>query len=198
MRFPSAHISVCLVLVLLVSACGPRKIGKKDMERIMAEMLIQDQQIKQSRDLKRQADTSLVYEGIFQAYGYDTDDFLYSLTYYVEDAARMEKIMGNVAERLEKESKALEKEIDLERWKDNLMRIYKMKPDTTRLPRQVSVMDTLKVRFSGDSAWVEKPVNPLAHVPADSLLFLRDTVAEELPDSLVSVIDTLKYQKPDL
>ena len=107
------HIAL---LVLLVAACGPRKIPRDDMERIMADMLIQDQQIKQDRKLQKQADTSLVYEGIFEQYGYDTDDFIYSVEYYLEDPSRMEKIMGNVAARMEKEAKQAGVEAEQEEW----------------------------------------------------------------------------------
>ena len=81
-----------IVLVLVMAAaCGPHRIPRDDMEDILYRMLVQDQQIKQNPQLRRQADTMLVYEGIFQAYGFNTDDFLYSLEYYLEEPARMEK-----------------------------------------------------------------------------------------------------------
>ena len=71
-----------IVLVLVMAAaCGPHRIPRDDMEDILYRMLVQDQQIKQNPQLRRQADTMLVYEGIFQAYGFNTDDFLYSLEY---------------------------------------------------------------------------------------------------------------------
>ena len=87
-------LHIVLVLMLAVS-CGPRKIPRDDMEKIMADILLQDQQIKQDHKLRKEADTTLVYEGIFEAYDYDTDDFLYSLEYYLEDPARMEKLKEN-------------------------------------------------------------------------------------------------------
>lgn len=144
-----------IVLVLAVAAsCGPRKIPRSDMERIMADILIQDQQIKSDGTLRRQADTSLVYEGIFESYGYNTDDYLYSVEYYLQDPARMEKIMGKVADRLESEIKVVEKEVELENWRRRLMDIYRQKVDTTRLPRpRTRPVDTLHVRFDADSVW---------------------------------------------
>ena len=143
------HIAL---LVLLVAACGPRKIPRDDMERIMADMLIQDQQIKQDRKLQKQADTSLVYEGIFEQYGYDTDDFIYSVEYYLEDPSRMEKIMGNVAERMEKEAKQAGVEAEQEEWQKKFMKIYQMKVDVNRRPQPpVSAVDTLPVRMQQDS-----------------------------------------------
>ena len=184
---------VVLLAVLLVSACGPRKIPKDEMQDIIYEMLLQDQQIKINRDLKPQADTSLVYEGIFNAYGYDTDDFIYSLTHYLEDASDMEKIMGNVAERLEKEAKAVGKELDLIHWRERMLAIYAMQPDTT-LPRpRPSVMDSLPLRFSKDSIWLDTlfrhPVDTAA-APADSLAVPADSLAAPV-DSLAVPADSL-------
>ena len=146
-------LHIVLLLVVAVS-CGPRRIPRDDMERIMADILIQDQQIKNDRSLRKQADTSLVYEGIFEAYGYNTYDYLYSVEYYLQDPARMEKIMGAVAENLEKEIKLTGEEVDLENWRRRFLDIYRMKVDTTRLPRpRTRPVDTLHVRFDADSVW---------------------------------------------
>lgn len=144
-----------IVVVLLVAvSCGPRKIPRDKMESIMTDILIQDQQIKNDRALRQQADTSLVYEGIFEAYGYNTDDFLYSMEYYLQDPSRMEKIMGAVADALEDEIKVVSRELERENWRNHLMSIYKMKVDTTRQPRpRVRPSDTLHVRFDADSVW---------------------------------------------
>ena len=146
-------LHIVLVLVVAVS-CGPRRIPRDDMERIMADILVLDQQIKSDRQLKKQADTSLVYEGIFEAYGYDTDDFLLSLEYYLKDPSRMEKIMGAVAESLEKEIKVVTREVEYEEWSRRLLDIYRQKVDTTRLPRpRMRAVDSLHVRFDSDSVW---------------------------------------------
>lgn len=147
-------LHIVLLLCLVAVSCGPRRIARGDMENIMTDILIQDQQIKSDRSLRQAADTSLVYEGIFEAYGYDTDDFLYSMEYYLQDPSRMEKIMGKVADKLEAEVKVAEKEVELENWRRRLMDIYRQKVDTTRLPRpRTRSVDTLHVRFDADSVW---------------------------------------------
>ncbi len=149
-------LHIVLVLALAVS-CGPRKIPRDDMEKIMADILLQDQQIKQDHKLRKEADTTLVYEGIFEAYDYDTDDFLYSLEYYLEDPARMEKLMGKVAERLEKEAKVVSSEIDQDHWRERFMRIYAHTPDTASLPHpRPRAVDSLHVRFDADSIWFHR------------------------------------------
>ena len=152
---------ICLILVL-AAACGPRKIPRDKMESIMADLYIQEQQIKQDRELKKQADTSLVYEGIFRSYGYNTDDFIYSLGYYLEDATRMEKIMGEVAEKLDQDAKDVDAQIKQEQWRSHLLALYNMRPDTTRRPQpRPGVMDTLRVRFQGDSVHLYYPPDTL-------------------------------------
>ena len=154
-------------------------------------MFLQDQKIKQDRSLKQMADTSLVYEPILESKGYDTDDYLYSLHEYLAEPEKMEKIMGNVAERLEKELKVVKKEVDLEKWRDRMLSIYRKQIDTSKFPKlRVRPVDTLKVRFDGDSAYMHKVVDSLKLIPRDSLIFLRDTV-EIKADSLLEVTDSL-------
>ena len=164
-------VGYILLLVILAAACGPRKIPREDMENIMAEILIQDQQIKQERKLSRVADTSLVYEGIFESYGYNTDDFLYSVEYYLGDPSRMEKIMGTVAGRLEKETKVAAEQVRLEDWRGKLLSIYNMKVDTTRRPHpRMRPVDTLHVRFDNDKVYLHT-VDSISFKDLDTLLF---------------------------
>ena len=164
-------VGYILLLVLLAAACGPRKIPREDMENIMAEILIQDQQIKQEHKLSRVADTSLVYEGIFESYGYNTDDFLYSVEYYLGDPSRMEKIMGTVAGRLEKETKVAAEQVRLEDWRGKLLSIYNMKVDTTRRPHpRMRPVDTLHVRFDNDKVYLHT-VDSISFKDLDTLLF---------------------------
>lgn len=144
------HI-LCVVAVLSVSCRGPQRIPRADMETIMYQLLLQDQYIKRHPEMRKTADTTLVYAGIFQQFGYDTDDFLYSLSYYLKDPARMEKVMGKVAGRLEADAKQAGIQLKEENWRADFMRIWKLPPDTIHLPRPVSPLDTLHVQFSKDS-----------------------------------------------
>ena len=163
--------------MLAASACGPRKIPKGDMEDIFYLMFLQDQKVKQDRSFKQMADTSLVYAGILESMGYDTDDYLYSLKKYLAEPEDMEKIMGNVAERLEKDLKVVKAEVELEKWRDKMLSIYRKQIDTTKYPKpRIRPVDTLKIRFDGDSAYMHKEIDSLKLIPRDSLIFLRDTL----------------------
>lgn len=154
-------LHIALVL-LLATACGPRTISREDMENILYDILIQEQQIRQDRDLKRIADTSLVYEGIFRKYGYSTPDYLHTLPEYLEESEKMEKLMGSVAERLEAESKLVSSEVDAETWRNRFLRIYGMTPDTTRRPKLPErAVDTLRIRFMDDSVQMVYPADTL-------------------------------------
>ena len=179
------HIVLVMLALLALSACGPKKIPKKDMEEIFYLMFMQDQKIKQDRSYKQMADTSLVYEGILESKGYDTDDYLYSLHEYLAEPEKMQKIMGNVADRLEKELKIVKKDADIESWQKKMLAIYAKQIDTSKFPKvPVRPVDTLKIRFDGDSAYMHKEIDSLKLIPRDSLIFLRDTTLVEVTDSL--------------
>lgn len=168
------HIIAFVLALTMVSCRGPRVIERDDMVDVMREMLLQEQQLRMNLPSPgSQADTLLVYEGIFQKYGYDTDDFRHSLDYYLAEPARMEKVMGEVAEQLEKESSTLRKELELEQWQKALLRIYGMQPDTTAPQPRVRPVDTLKVRFGEDSVYLHKELDSLSLIPRDSLLYVN-------------------------
>lgn len=142
---------VCLLVLAVSCHKGPQRIPRGDMEEIMLQVLMQDQYLKQHQELRKQADTTLVYEGIFESFGYITDDFMYSLGYYLEDASRMEKIMEKVENRLTVKLKEVEKELQEETWRNGFLRIWGLRPDTTHLPQPSSALDTLYVQFNKDS-----------------------------------------------
>ena len=142
---------VCLLVLVVSCHKGPQRIPRGDMEEIMQQILLQDQYLKQHQELRKQADSSLVYEGVFESFGYDTDDFLYSLEYYLEDATRMEKIMEKVESRLMEKAKEAEKEVKEENWRNGFLRIWGLRPDSTHLPQPSSTLDTLYLQFNKDS-----------------------------------------------
>ena len=142
---------VCLLVLAVSCHKGPRRIPRGDMEDIMMQVLLQDQYVKQNSELRKQADTMLVYEGIFESFGYDTDDFLASLDYYLADASRMEKIMEKVEQRLMEKVAQTEKEVEEDSWRRNYLRIWNLKPNTRNLPQPSSPLDTLYLQFNQDS-----------------------------------------------
>ncbi len=166
-----------VLFLLLAVSCGPRRIGREDMEEIMYQVLIQDQQIKHDYALKARADTCLIYEGIFEEFGYDTDDFLYSLEYYLAEPAKFEKIMEKVGDRLDAEYSDVHAQVERIRWRARMMGIYKQQIDSSMRPwPRVRPVDTLVLRFEGDSFRIVLPEDSLLRVSPDSLLFVRDSL----------------------
>ena len=115
MKLRGLHI-VLLILVLAVSCKGPRLIPRSELTQIVVEMLVRDQQIRGSRDLRRIGDTTYVYEGIFEAHGYTTDDYLYSIEHYLRDPERFSRVFRDAAAKMEKEKTRVEGEIRRRDW----------------------------------------------------------------------------------
>ena len=106
-------LHIVLVLLVAVACRGPRVIPKDTLTDIYTEMFIADQQVREMNIPRAQMDTMLLYEAVFEKYGYDTEDYLYSLRFYLKDPERFGKVFENVAKRLEGEVEALKKIVEL-------------------------------------------------------------------------------------
>ena len=89
------HIVVLLAAVVMAVSCSERAevIPRGKMAAIYAEMLMTDQWINSRPDVRRIADTSLVYEPILQKYGYDHQDYLKPVDEYMDDPERFARIL---------------------------------------------------------------------------------------------------------
>ena len=104
MRKVFLHISVLAAMLFLCLACSQDKtsvIPRGKLAKIYAEMLLMDQWAQSESFLRNTADTSLVYEPIFQKYGYDTEDYIKSVDYYMNDPERFSRILRQTAEILD-------------------------------------------------------------------------------------------------
>ena len=81
-------LHIILVAAVAVSCLGPRVIPRDKLAQIYYDMFMADQQLREIPSLRQQADTMLVYEAVFNRYGYDTDDYLHSVRYYLKDPER--------------------------------------------------------------------------------------------------------------
>lgn len=123
------HI-LLLLLVVAVSCRGPRRIPRSTMADIYYDLFLADARIMDDADLRRQADTMLVYEAVFNRYGYDTDDYLYSLRCYLKDPERFAKTVHAVSERLQKDIDAMDVVIRHEEWVEKYMNVERPSLDT--------------------------------------------------------------------
>ena len=105
------HIVILVAILLLAASCGEKKdevIPRGKLAEIYAEMLVLDQWIVAKPANRRVADTSLVYEPIFEKYGYTSADYRRSVDEYMNDPERYSRILRTTGEILDKKLKDLE------------------------------------------------------------------------------------------
>lgn len=106
-----------IILVAAIAAAafscakGPKVIPKKHMEKIYREMFLADQWLGEHPEKRASADTSWFYEPIFEKYGYTVEDYRTSVEYYLADPKRFAEMVGRVADGLEKDHEAVQREI---------------------------------------------------------------------------------------
>lgn len=117
------HILALLVMtVTLFSSCQKEEgkvIPRSKMAKIYAEMLLVDQWLMMEPDARRRADTTLVYEPIFEKYGYDSEIYRRSIYKYLDDPERFARIFRTTIEIYDKRLKELNKLKDI--YDENLL-----------------------------------------------------------------------------
>lgn len=98
-----AFLPLVLFFLAMTFSCsdGGKVIPKKKMVRIYADMFVADQWLNQNYKAERVADTSFVYEAIFEKYGYDSEDYRASVDYYIQDPDRFARILRQTVLELE-------------------------------------------------------------------------------------------------
>ncbi|MCQ2183424.1 MAG: DUF4296 domain-containing protein [Bacteroidales bacterium] len=112
MKFALNHIPLILLCTFAVlQGCGKRAsvIPPKVMSDIYFDMFVTDQWLRDHYDIKGKADSMLVYEPIFNKYGYTTADYDNSVTYYLERPEKYLKIAEKTVARFDEELDALGK-----------------------------------------------------------------------------------------
>lgn len=184
-----------IVLVLLaVAACQRTRVIPKDtLVDIYTEMFLADQMVREENIPRARMDTLLLYEAVFQKYGYNTDDYLNSVRFYLKDPERFAKVFENVAKRLEGEVDALDKIIDHQNWVANQMGVKRPQLDSILAPFSKESVYVGLARVARDTsrypAWFRLvaahedtlmiPVDSLAALRARDTLLVKD--AEEKP-----------------
>lgn len=177
-----------IVLLLAVAAAcrGPRVIPRDELTDIYYEMFMADQKIREFGYPSAMIDTMLVYEPIFEKYGYDTDDYLHSMRYYLKDPERFAKVFEEVSKRLSEDAKSLDPVIEHRNWVSKQMGTKRPRLDSILAPFSRDSVQLGQVRFVRDSslygAWFRlAPVDGGSlRVPFDPLLLdslKKDTVA---------------------
>ena len=200
-------LHIVLVLVVAVACQGPRVIPKDTLEDIYMDMFLADQRVREENIPLAQMDTLLLYEAIFEKYGFDTDDYLNSVRHYLKDPEHFAKVFENVAKRLEGEVDALDKIIEHQNWVASQMGAKRPQLDSILAPFSKESVYVGLARVARDTsrypAWFRLVA---AHedtlmIPVDSLKANKDTLAgeeaemEEVEDN-PSIIQTTRSQVP--
>ena len=125
------HIFLALAMMLVLVSCSggkDRVIPRSKLAEIYAEMFITDQWISGTHSVRRQADTSLVYEPILDRYGYTSADYRRSVDKYMNDPERFSRILRTTVQILDNKIAVLnEREEELNRLNELKERLEEMR-----------------------------------------------------------------------
>ena len=145
-------MAMVLSAVIFLASCGKDEaevIPRDELARIYAEMLLTDQWIVHTPNIRLIADTSLVYSPIFEKYGYDADDYRKSIDYYMDDPERFARIFREAGEILDARLSELEKrKEDILRMEKLRLEAEKYRPDIKWEEIYRDRQDSTYVRFS--------------------------------------------------
>lgn len=188
------------VLAVAVSCQGPRVIPRGKMADIYYDMFMADQQIREDQVLRNQADTMLVYEAVFNRYGYDTDDYMLSVRHYLKDPERFSKLMQAVADRLQANADALGQVVGQLDWVQKYMGMKRPSMDSLLTAfgdegryRGLAIVQRDSSRYGGWFRLVPVREDTLM-VPVDTLSTSADpiVVSPDAPVQKEAVKDTVK------
>jgi len=109
MRRVLSFVLAVLAAALLALSCEKKAsvIPKSTLSKIYMEMFLVDKWLMDyPQGLK--ADTTLVYESIFNKYGYTSDDYRESVSFYLKDPDRYARILRETSAMMDAQIKVLE------------------------------------------------------------------------------------------
>lgn len=95
MKRIAAYLLVAVTALACLSGCGrdAKVMPPNMMSQVYFDMFMMDKWIRETPEVRAEADTTLVYEAIFRKYGYTTDDYNKSLDYYLDNPEQHLKII---------------------------------------------------------------------------------------------------------
>lgn len=194
------HIAaISAILILFLSSCDRDKvqvIPRDDLAHIYAEMMMTDQWILNTPNVRLIADTSLVYEPILEKYGYDSDDYRKSVDVYMDDPERFAKILRETGNLLTGRLNELEARKEEMNRRDKLrLAAEKYRPDLDYAEMFPYLHDEPYVHYYDSVAYVLDSLNVYKMVAITLADTLYDGVRMVLKDTL-EVKDTLAGGDP--
>lgn len=136
-----AVVSVAAILVCICSCSRSGKvIPRSKLAKIYAEMFVVDAWLDTAPyESRRMADTLRVYEPIFREYGYTTEDYRASVSYYLQDPDRFSRILKKTGRILGDDIEDLRHEQEIMVEIEELRRKYR----SSILKHDFTIYDTL-------------------------------------------------------
>lgn len=201
-------VALALAVLVLLPSCRRDEaevIPRSELSRIYAEMLLTDQWILNTPNVRTIADTSLVYEPILEKYGFDAEDYRKSVDVYMDDPERFARILRETGELLELRLEELkEKKERLEQLEKLRRAAERFRPDISwelTLPDEdttvVSLPDSLAFELDSSSR-----VYRLSRVARNDTVYKGAGMIVSEPDTArVEVADTSRklpvFEKKD-
>ena len=114
------HITALLATLIILSSCNQGLIPRGKLTKIISEIYLTDKYLSSNQELVTIADSALLYEPILNSYGYTTEDFLRTISYYVERPAKLKTVYLKAQESLQKELDIVNNQLNKEGAADSL------------------------------------------------------------------------------
>lgn len=101
------HILPVAFFCLFLSACGGQKgrvIPEKKMAALYVDMFLADQWLKENKQARPVADTTLFFDPIFEKHGYTFADYERSMEYYSSETEVLSKILDSASVMLKRQA----------------------------------------------------------------------------------------------
>lgn len=141
---------ILLALALCFFSCSdkPRMIPSETLSQIYAQMYVSDQWVMQNPSVRKQLDTALIYDPVFEQFGYTFRDFDYTVKKYLERPDRFIKVFKRTKDLLDKRYAELSEMRDTEKGNAELMkRISGFYDDCTFWP---AVIDSVNYQINAE------------------------------------------------
>ena len=144
------------------------------MAKIYAEMLVLDHWIQLDQAVKKKMDTTLVYEPILEKYGYDSEDYRYSVYKYLDDPERFARIFREASDIID----------------ERLVELRGVKAEEDKMEDKAEELKKYAVEFNAADRFPYMHDEPYVHYH-DSLAVDLDTLNNEYRLKSMELADTV-------
>jgi len=198
MKLKGLHIILAAALVVCLSACGKKDkiIPRSTLEDVYVDLFLADQWMIENPGQSKIADTTMLYEPIFNKYGYTTQNYIASVNHYIRDPKRYARILrrtdAKLVAKLEKLKILVEEE---EALREQLEKLGDFDPGLKLYYDTVYMRVTKEagLRFELDSSGRYMPVVPVVDtvLAADSLA-VKDSISQ--PDGPLTEFEEIEEE----